>query len=198
MTGHISPMTGRTFKKRCLYKHFWLQIHSMAKENECRLAKIMYVDQLKDAKEISTILKVSEATLSKWVNKFGWKEQRNAKLSSPEVRTDNIKQVINGLTEDRINLDRQLKDAERRSATDKAATIEVVLIRKNIAQVDDSISKWNKTLFNVEKEQKISFSSYMYAMEQIFNALHQYNEKIFLQTIDFQEDHLNDVARRYR
>lgn len=170
----------------------------MAKDNERRLAKIMYVDQLKDAKEISQILKVSEATLSKWVNKEGWKEQRNAKLSTPEVQTDNIKQVINGLTEDRISLDRQLKDAERRAATDKTALVEVAAIRKNIAQVDDSISKWNKTLLSVQKEQTISFSSYMYAMEQIFNALHVYNEKLYLQTLDFQEDHLNDVARRYR
>lgn len=167
----------------------------MAKLKERNIARHYYVENGKTAKEISDITGVSEQTLTKWINdpKDNWKDQRNSKVSKTEVRIDNIRQVINNLCDDRLKLDKSLKEAE--AAKDGVA---VQLIRKHLAGIDDSISKWNKTLTTLDKENKVPLGVYLRIMDDIFKALSTYNEKLYLQTIDFQEEHINNVASRYQ
>jgi predicted transcriptional regulator len=177
----------------------------MAKDKERSIARNYYVDLGKTAKEIALLTGVSEQTLSKWINdpKENWKEQRNAKISTTEVRTDNIRQLINGLCDDRMQLSEKLKAAEAKlpkalEPTAKAAiNAEIGQIRQNLASIDDSVSKWNKTLYSVDKDGKVSFVDYTKVMDEIFMELRNHNEKLYLQTIDFQEQHLNKVASRY-
>lgn len=166
----------------------------MAKTKERSIARNYFVELGKTAKEISELLGVSEQTISKWVNdpKENWKHQRNAKVSKTEVRTDNIRMLINCLTEDRLSLDKKLKESEANGSNE-----EVAELRKEIARVDDSISKWNKTLSTVDRENRISLGEYLSTMETIFQALRIHNEKVYLQTIDFQEKHINEIASRY-
>ena len=167
----------------------------MAKLRERSIAKHYYVEVQKTAKEISDITGVSEQTLTKWINdpKDNWKDQRNAKLAKTEIRTDNIRQVINTLCDDRLNLDRICKECEANSDL-----VGSTAARKEMARIDDSISKWNKTLSTIDKDNKITLGQYIYVQEKIFNALNLYSEKIYLQTIDFQEEHINEVAGQYR
>lgn len=165
----------------------------MAKEREQKLARLLYVEQGKTAKEISTLIGVSEQTISKWVNKYGWRDQRNAIVANPGIREDNIKQLINGLTEQRLELTVQLREAETKGESSTAFDI-----RKQLSQIDDAVSKWNKTLQNVKKESQISLSVYLSVMEMIFDSLRQFDEKLFLKMIDFQEHHLNDVSLRFK
>ena len=167
----------------------------MAKEKEKKIAKILYIEQNKDAKEISTLIGVSEVTLSKWVNENNesWKKQRNARMSNPSVRTDNIKQIINDLSEQRITLGHQLKIAERDSDLE-----ECTLTRKSIASIDDAVSKWNKTLTSIDKENQVTLSSYLAVMEMLFEAIKAYDEKLFFNTLDFQEVHLNEVSLKFK
>ncbi|RKR83197.1 hypothetical protein BDD43_3399 [Mucilaginibacter gracilis] len=177
----------------------------MAKKKERSIARNYYVDLGKTAKEIAELIDVSEQTLSKWINdpEENWKEQRNAKVSNAEVGVENINQLINGLCEDRINLAAQLKKAE--SELEKTTDIveknlivnTIQQIRKNLASIDNGVIMWNKTRSGLQKESKISFPEYMKVMEEIFMALRLWNEKFYLQTIDFQEQHLNKVASRY-
>lgn len=168
--------------------------YQMAKTRERSIARNYYVDLGKTAKEISLLIAVSEQTLTKWINdpKDNWKEQRLAKISNAEVRTDNLKQVINGLCEDRLTLDYQLKNAMR----DKDSKAEAEL-RTSIARVDDALSKWNKALQALDKENKVPLNVTVKVMEEIFNELRVFNEKLYLQTIDFQEHLINKIASKY-
>ena len=122
----------------------------MAKEREQKLARLLYVEQGKSAKEISTLVGVSEQTLTKWVHANGWREQRNAIISNPSIREDNIKNLINELSEQRLELSRTLRQAEANADLKEAADT-----LKNLAQVDDAVSKWNKTIQSVKKYSQI-------------------------------------------
>lgn len=167
----------------------------MAKEKERKLARIMFVEQGKTAKEISRLLSVSEPTLSKWINADGeaWRNERNARLSAPKIRTENIKQLINDLSEQRIKLNRELMDAERNGDHDRCSQV-----RAAIAKVDDGVSKWNKTLETIDKESRVSLATYLAVMEMIFDALRTHDEKLYLQLLDFQEVHLNEVSLKFK
>lgn len=163
----------------------------MAKDREKRLARILYVEQEKDAKEISKLVNVSEPTLSKWINANdgAWKEARSAKIHSPKARIDNIRQIINDMSEERISLSRSLKET-----TDHK---EISVIRNSIAKIDDAVSKWNKTLETLNKESNITLSTYIRVMEMIFDNLQKFNEELYFKTLDFQEIHLNEIATKF-
>lgn len=165
----------------------------MAKEREQRVARILYVEQQKTAKEISQLINVTEATLSKWINKLGWKDERNARLSSPALRAENIKQLINELSEQRLDASRELREAIESADLERTTDL-----RKQIAGIDDAVSKWNKTLQNIHKENQVSLATYLSVMEMIFDALEEYDEKLFYSTLDFQDKHLNEVSLRFR
>jgi transposase len=167
----------------------------MAKEREKKIAKILYVVHGKDAKEISKLINVSEVTLSKWVNEnnAAWKKERNARISSPKVRTDNIEQIINDLSEQRITLNTQLKQAEANQDLE-----ETTRLRESIARIDDAVAKWNKTLSSIDKDNQITLSTYIAVMEMIFDAMKEFDESLYLQTLDFQELHLNNVSLRFK
>ena len=165
----------------------------MAKEKEQKLARILFVEQNKSAKQIAEMLNVTEATLSKWVAKGRWKDLRSAKLSSPGVRTENIRQIINQLTDDRITYAMELKEAEHEKDAKRVGELQI-----QIARVDDAVSKWNKTLSNIDKDSKISLSVYLQVMEMIFEGLRAHDEALYLKTLDFQDVHLNGVSLRFK
>lgn len=164
----------------------------MAKEKEKRIAHILYVQQQKGAKEISKLIGVSEVTISKWVNanQQAWKVERNAKIHMPKTRIDNIRQIINDMSEERIFLNKQLKNSKN--------TEEIANIRNTIAKIDDAVSKWNKTLENINKENQITLSTYIRVMEMIFDDLQKFDEELFFKTLDFQEIHLNEIATKFK
>ena len=161
----------------------------MAKERERRTAHILYVEQKKTAKEVAELVGVSEKTLSDWVSKFKWKTERDARSTSPTQRINNIESIIAGLAEERIELSRRLPESEKTGNKE-----EVDEIRKQISKLDDAVSKWNKTLRDINKESKIPLSTYLEVMQSIFEALQHYNPKLFMQTLDFQEKHIHDAS----
>lgn len=161
----------------------------MAKEKERKTAEILYVEQGKSGKEIAELLDVSEVTISSWVLRFGWKEKRTARNASPNERMNNIKLIITDLSERRLKLGRKVEDAET-AKNFKETTI----LRKEIWQIDDAVSKWNKTLESMDKESKVSLSSYIWVMEEIFSGLRNYDAKLYMQTVDFQESHIQQTA----
>ena len=106
------------------------------------------------------------------------------------IRIDNIAAIINDLSEQRLKLSSELKQAEKNDG-DKTV---VALIRKSIAGIDDGISKWNKTLASVTKEDSISIAIHIKVMEQLFNSLRKYNEGLYLKTLEFQEYYVNQLV----
>lgn len=161
----------------------------MAKDKEKKLAHILYVDQGKDANEVSQLIKVSEQTLSKWVRDGGWKAERDARNSSPHLSVSNIKKIMGGLGEERLNLSRRLREAE--SNLDSETTMQ---LRKDISRIDDAISKWNKALSVMDKESRVTLSSYLWVMEEIFQAMRRFDADLYMRSLDFQEFHVQQMS----
>ncbi len=145
----------------------------MAKEKERRTAHILYVEQGKTAKEVSELIGVAEKTVGEWVAKFGWKEERSARQASPNKRAMNIKMIITGLSEDRLELDRKIKRTEASGDQE-----ELLRMREEISRIDDAVSKWNKTLENIEKENNVSLATYLHIMDQIFESMRNFDPKL--------------------
>lgn len=161
----------------------------MAKEKERRTAHILYIEQSKTAKEISDLLGVAEKTIGEWVAKYGWKEERSARQASPQKRADNIKQIITNLSEDRLKLSRQIKTSEETGKVDG-----IDELREEVSRIDDAVSKWNKTLENVEKESRISLATYLNVMDEVFTAMRLFDPKLFMSTVEFQEQHIHKIS----
>lgn len=145
----------------------------------------MYVELGMTGKEIASELGVTEKTVSNWVNNHGWKNERNARIASSANQTENIRKIIAELAEDRIELTRKLRIESKEDKPED--------LRKQIAGIDDAISKWNKTLMNIDKENKLSLSVYIAVMEQIFEAMLRYDPALHANTIQFQELHLKTI-----
>ncbi len=163
----------------------------MAKKEEKKLAYILFVEQKKTAKEISQLIGVSEKTLSGWINAEDerWKKDQRIRHASPSQRVANIEQIISNLADERIKLSCQLTEAEKGGDAKLAAEI-----RRNISKIDDAVSKWNKTLRDINKETKVPLATYLEVMQDIFQALQHFNPKLYMQTIEFQEKHIHDVS----
>lgn len=161
----------------------------MAKERERRMAKELYM-QGKTAKEVARLVGVTEKTVSRWVAKYNWKTLRDAKIYSAKSKVDNIKQILADLAEETVAINREIE-----KETDKEKLID---LRKRRNQLADEAAKWNKALEKLDNQNQVSLSTYIAIMEEIFNALKVYDEKLFYQTLDFQEKHLNIKAKQYQ
>ncbi|PTN08049.1 hypothetical protein C8N47_11189 [Mangrovibacterium marinum] len=164
----------------------------MAKDRERQTAKLYYVDHNLTAKEVSERVGVTEKTIGNWVEKYHWKAERDAKNASPAKRTANIKQIISNLSDEWLELDREVKELE----TGKGNPEEIAKLRTRIKGIDDAVSKWNKTLENIEKDSQVPLSTYIYVMEDIFQGLLKYNRDLYMKLVDFQEIHLNTISER--
>jgi transposase len=160
----------------------------MSKDFQRKTAETYFVELGKTSKEISVLTGISEQTLSRWRNRYNWDDLRTARLCKTSIRTDNIRQIINNMADERIRLTNDLKSAEAKSVLK-----EITEIRERIAAIDDGISKWNKTFENVIKDNKIHITDHVSIFEKIFNALRSYNENLYLSTIDFQENYMQNL-----
>lgn len=162
----------------------------MAKDKERRTAHILYVEQGKTAREVAELIGCAEKTIGEWVAKFGWKEERTARQASPAKRADNIKMIITNLSEDRLRLDREIRAIEASGGNPEA----LAELRDRVSRLDDSVSKWNKALENIEKENRVSLATYLHVMDEIFSAMRLYDARLFMSTVEFQEQHIHKIS----
>lgn len=162
----------------------------MAKEREKALAKILYVDNNCNKKETAQKVGVTEKTIADWVDKFGWEAEREARNASPLKRLNNIKEIISKLSEEWLEVDRQIKRLEK----EKADPEDVAKLRSRMSSIDDAVSKWNKTLEGIEKESRIPLATYLRVMEEVFTDMRTFDQDLFKQTIDFQTHHIEKVS----
>ena len=175
----------------------------MAKNAERKAGYVYYVEQGKTAKECAQLVKVTEKTFGDWVEKYGWKAERDARQNSKDNRIDNIKNVIDGITEDRsaarLRLNELKDDLKGYLASKDTDAIDLTRdmisdLRKEIVGYDDAISKWNKTLENFDKENTVSLSNYLYVMDEVFKDLQVYDQEVYMTTLDFQEQHITKAS----
>lgn len=197
-----------------LFLHAYLSIlqedfKDMSKETEQKIAKELYINQNKTPEEIAHKTGVTLRTVQRWIKDGNWKKLRDAKANGSPQRIERTQLVVDSLTDRRIQLIKdetkarkeleeleELGDYEELKEEKAILRVKVETLRAEAASIDDAISKWNKRIENLNKEGKITLSMYMEVMERIFEALRLSNEPLYMQTLDFQENHLEDVAAK--
>lgn len=132
-------------------------------------------------KAAAGMLGVSEVTMSDWAKADNWRELRAARQSTVSTSVDNIKQIIKLLSERRLTLEEMITDAI--ATGDKEQELD---LRKQAGALSDEISKHNKTLLSIQKENRVTLGVYIDVMEDVFNNLRIENETLWEQTIGFQ------------
>ena len=109
----------------------------------------LYVREGMTCKEISTRINVSERSVSSWINENDalWKKERQASVISSQKQGDNLKQIINILADQKLELLRMIDEAIAEGDSDK-----VLELRKQAATLDNSVAQWGNQLKEVEKD----------------------------------------------
>jgi predicted transcriptional regulator len=160
----------------------------MAKTQERLLAKELFF-QFKTQKEIARIVTVQEKTIGDWIKKFGWKNERNARFNGSKNQIGSIKKLIGILTDERIELIKEIDDSKHRSDTE-----ETKKLQKRANEIADEVSKYNKTLLTLDKENRISLAVYLDVMDSLFKAIQKYDAKLYMKLLTFQEEHLSEIS----
>lgn len=132
-------------------------------------------------KEAAAMLGVSEVSMSGWATEDNWRTLRKGRQSTVSTSVDNIKQIIKLLSERRLVLEEMITDAF--DTGEKELELD---LRKQAGALSDEISKHNKTLLTIQKENRVTLGVYIDVMEDIFNNMRLENEALWEQTIEFQ------------
>lgn len=153
----------------------------MAKIREQKLAEDQYINGKKTAKEIAALVGVTEKTIGDWVEKFKWKDRRNALLSSKEKGLTNLNQLIDMYSEKLIAI-------ENEDFPDP----------KEQWRLSTALANANKSKNSFEKDNKIPYNTYVNVMDLIMSdMLIKVNPKHHLVIMEFFENHTNELALKY-
>lgn len=132
-------------------------------------------------KEAATVLGVSEQTMTDWAKEGNWKLEKRGRQSSVKESQKNIREIIRILSRQRLDIEREIEFAQLEQDGEKELEL-----RKKAVALSDEISKQNKTLLNIDKENRITLGVYIDVMDDIFSAMRSMDEKLYMKTIDFQ------------
>jgi DNA-binding XRE family transcriptional regulator len=154
---------------------------AMAKIREQKLAEDLYIKGKKTAKEIAQLVGVTEKTIGDWIEKFKWKDRRNALLGSQQNGLKNINHLIDMYAENLVAMEND-PDAKQDQKT----------------KLVDALAKLNKAKDGFEKEYRIPYNTYINVMDLIMSdMLVKVNPKIHLEVMEFFENHTNELALKY-
>ena len=130
--------------------------------------------------------------VSSWINENDalWKKERQASVISSQKQGDNLKQIINILADQKLELLRMIDEAIAEGDSDK-----VLELRKQAATLDNSVAQWGNQLKEVDKKNRITLAIYIDVMSRIFDAMKVYDADLYFKTLDFQENHLYEAAK---
>ena len=160
----------------------------MGKAKERATAKQLYMTG-KNQKDIANLVQVQEKTVSDWVRKYGWKQEREARFIGKRTQEENLRKLIGQMAEKAIRVESEMETARQNNNTDEFLSLQTELNR-----ITDAASKWNKQLEAISKENKVSLITYLHIMDEIFEALRNHNPKLYMDCVDFQEQHLTDIS----
>ena len=160
----------------------------MAKISERNTAKNHFLKGLSQ-KEIAKKVGVQEKTISNWVKKYGWKQERDARINSTSNQINQLKRLIGKLTDNRINLQKKMDAALEKDDLETYAILE-----KKANTISNEVLYYNKTILTLDKENKVSLAVYLGVMEMIFNAMNSFDSDLYMKSLDFQEEHLSEVS----
>lgn len=161
------------------------------KDKQKALCKELYFKGDMTQKELAEKIGVTPKTVGLWIKNGHWREERNARHNSRKERVNRIKDIISSLTDDHLEILAKIKHAK--SSDDKEA---LELLRKQSAALSQEIAIQTKALERIDKEHKISLSTYLEVMENIFNAMREHDRELYVTSLDFQQEHLQNVAEK--
>ncbi len=132
-------------------------------------------------KAAAETLGVSEVTMSDWSKSDNWRGLKAGRQSTVSTSVNNIKKIINLLSERRLTIEEMITEAI--ASGDKEQELD---LRKQAGALSDEISKHNKTLLTIQKENRVTLGVYIDVMEDIFETMRAENENLWEQTVDFQ------------
>ena len=165
----------------------------MAKDRERAHSRILFVDKGKTAKQIAIEVGVNENTVGKWIEKYNWKRNRAANILSKESRQENLIEIISSFASDRLELQREVKEL----IENKADSESINDVRKQIARIDDAVSKWNKTFTSVKKDNEINQLILINVADIIFKHFDSMFPHLLKESTEFQEYFINEIVDVY-
>ncbi|MGC4130076.1 MAG: hypothetical protein QM564_11110 [Bergeyella sp.] len=189
----------------------------MAKTKEKNLAFSYYTKDHLEANEIAVKLKLRPNTVGDWIKKGGWKKIRDANLNQSGERLDRIQQVVDDLATERLEIMKEIKtipakirelENDIREIPNKNITdpmreqvsqlkSELKDLKRQTVYIDQGIAMWNKTLASFQAENKTTLTKYIEIMEKIFGDMRIKDEKLYMQTLDFQHTHILEASALY-
>lgn len=167
----------------------------MAKHREREIARKHFVEFFKTQKEIAEDIGVTEKTIGKWVAEGNWKAERDARLNSRESQTNVLRSLISGLTEKALEIHNQTRQLESKGKSlSPEEKEELNALKKESTRISQEVAMYNKTLAQI-KEQRVPLSTYIEVMEDIFRSMQAYDKNLYLKTLDFQRQHLQNTAQ---
>lgn len=152
----------------------------MAKHEQRKLARILFVEQGKTRREIAVALKVREKTVGDWARLGNWEELRTVHLT----RSDNVVAKLKGLMQhyaERLHMLEQDSDSDP----------------KEKARLVDALSKASKSMEAARAEGDITLSARLRVMEWVFAELRKHDVATHDKLVDFQERLLEEAARMH-
>jgi|SRR5690606_9401223 len=161
----------------------------MAKREEMRQAEFYFCEKLLNRKEVAEKIGVAEKTVGAWVKKFDWEKKRQQTFNQTKNRVERVKELISKLTEMNLRVVDDIKKAEDQGDTEKAADL-----RKESNKLSQEVAMQSKLLEQIDKENRINLNTYLEVMEDIFKAMLADYPEVYNKTLDFQENHLNNIS----
>lgn len=151
----------------------------MAKTEQRKVARTMFIEQGRNRKAIAERLNVQEKTVGAWATEGNWEALRAEYVGRQDNVIRNLKQLVNKKTE-------MILAEEGKSGDDADPDI--------LGKLYDQLSKASKALDIARGENDITLSVRVRVMEWIFGEMQSSNPKEYANLVDFQEALLEKAA----
>ncbi|MBL8002385.1 MAG: DUF1804 family protein [Flavobacteriales bacterium] len=152
----------------------------MAKTEQKKAARVMFVEHGKSRRDIAALVGVREKTVGDWASDGNWEELRAEHIGRQENVVRTLKELVQRKAQECLDLDNDPK-------ADPGVK----------AKAYDALSKATKALDVARGENDITLSVRVRTMEWVFEELQGAHPDIYRQLLDFQESLLEKAARLY-
>lgn len=141
----------------------------------------LYVTNMLDQKDIAEMLRVTERTVSSWVNKTrngveaAWKKERALRQATPTELESDILEILAAL-------------AKQRKGTADA---------KERIVISQEVMAWNKALENMRRNNKPSLTTVTQILREFLDHCNFTSPKLVGQMVDLQKSFLQKKAPEY-
>lgn len=162
----------------------------MAKDKEKEVARKLFIELNRSQKDIALDLDVTEKTVGDWVKKGNWKAERTALVNNTQNRAEKFKAVLEDLADEQLMISQKIKSAEAIGDFKEATAL-----RKTATSIADQVGKFQKALEKLDKDFKISLSTKLEVIDDLFQSMQDYDKSLYVNSLDFQRYYIQSIAK---